>query len=318
MSGFQGRRVIVTGATGFIGTRLCARLVDAGAEVHALSRRVTPETNGSIQWHRGDLADADAIQAFVRSVAPDTVFHLASQVSGKPGRELVRPMLESNLLGTVNLLDGVQEAGCRRVVVTGTVVEPRDDEPATSPYAAAKAAATNYARMFHALYGTPVVCLRLSMVYGPGQADPHKLIPYVIGTLLRGEAPRVSNGAWEVDWVYVDDVVQALLMAADAEGGDGHTLDVASGDRASVRGVVERLADMIEVGGEPRFGAIADRPPEPCVSSDLERTHDVLGWSAATSLSDGLSRTIKWVRESLPCTLVPLMFLARDAGAGAL
>ena len=81
-------------------------------------------------------------------------------------------MLESNLLATVSLLTAVQEAGCRRMVMTGSVVEPSPGEVAVSPYAAAKAAATDHARMFYSLYGTPVVCLRLAMVYGPGRGTP--------------------------------------------------------------------------------------------------------------------------------------------------
>jgi UDP-glucose 4-epimerase len=298
-----GRRMLVTGATGFIGARLCAHLRDAGAEVHALSRNEAPEGGGSIQWHRGDLVDAEATEALVRSIDPDTVFHLASQVSGAPGHELVRTMLECNLLGTVNLLSAVQATGCRRMVATGTVVEPREDEPASSPYAAAKGAGTDHARMFHALYGTPVVCLRLAMVYGPGQEDPKKLIPHVVENLLRGESPQLSSGTWEVDWVYVDDVIQALILASVAEGVEGEVLDVGSGDVASVRSVVEHLASIIESEAHPSFGAMEDRPLTRSVSTDLTSTRRLLGWSAGTSLRDGLRNTVKWHSMRIPSVL---------------
>jgi UDP-glucose 4-epimerase len=299
-------RTLVTGAAGFIGARLCARLRDAGVEVHALSRREQTGEHDSIQWHQVNLTDADAVQALVRSLAPDTVFHLASQVCGDPGHQYVRPMLENNLLGTVNLLTAVQDAGCRRMVVTGTVVEPRDGEAATSPYAAAKGAATEYARMFHALYGTPVVCLRLAMVYGPGQRESHKLIPYVIRSLLEGEPPTVSSGRWEVDWVYVDDVVQALMLAAVADGVEGQILDVGTRDVASVRSVVQRLASMIDDQVHPTFGAIDDRPLEQSISPNLAETRERLGWSPATTLDDGLARTVSWYRGHLPGVLLAL------------
>lgn len=268
--------------------------------MHALSRREQPAQQDLITWHRADLADADAVQALVRSVAPDTVFHLGSHVFGDPGHQFVRPMLESNLLGTVNVLTAVQDAGCRRMVMTGSVVEPRNGSTATSPYAAAKGAATEYARMFHALYGTPVVCLRLAMVYGPGQRDSDKLIPHVVTSLLRGEAPRTSSGRWEVDWVYVDDVVQAILLAAVGVEVEGHTLDVGSGDVASVRSVVERLAGMVGGDLDPHVGVVEDRPLERSVSSNLAQTRELLGWAPATSLRDGLWETVKWYRSGSP------------------
>jgi UDP-glucose 4-epimerase len=254
------------------------------------------------------------VQALVRSLKPDTVFHLASQVCGDPGQQFVLPMLENNLLGTVSVLTAVERAGCRRMVMTGTVVEARNGATATSPYAVAKRAATEYARMFHALYGTPVVCLRLAMVYGPGQSDSDKLIPHVVTSLLRGEAPGVSNGRWIVDWVYVDDVVQALLQAAVADEVEGRILDVGSDDVASVRNVVERLADI--AGGDqlgPKVGVVEDRPLERSVSSNLAQTRDLLGWATATPLSDGLRKTVQWYRDRLPALLFAL-----DTAVGAL
>jgi UDP-glucose 4-epimerase len=309
----DARKALVTGATGFIGRHLCTRLVEHGAEVHAISRREQPPGHDLVEWHRADIADSDAVQALVQSVGPDTVFHLGSQVCGDPGHQFVRPMLESNLLGTVNLLTAVQDAGCRRMVMTGSVVEPRNDAAATSPYAAAKGAATGYARMFHTLYGTPVVCLRLAMVYGPGQLDSDKLIPHVVTSLLQGEAPRISSGRWEVDWVYVDDVVEALLMAAAADELEGHTLDIGSGDVASVRSVAERLAGMVEGDLGLNVGVVDDRPLERSVSSNLARTRELLGWAPATPLREGLRQTVKWYRERLPSLLVAL-----DVAVGAL
>jgi nucleoside-diphosphate-sugar epimerase len=299
----KGRKMLVTGATGFIGARLCAQLDDAGAEVHALSRREVSKEDASIQWHQGDLADAEAVEALVHTVAPDTVFHLASEVSGAPGHENVRCMLESNLLGTVNLLSAVHAAGTRRMVATGSVVEPRDDEPATSPYAAAKGAGTDQARMFHSLYGTPVVCLRLAMVYGPGQENSAKLIPHVVENLLRGESPQLSSGTWEVDWVYVDDVIEALVLASLAEGVEGEVLDIGSGDVASVRSVVERLAEIVASDARPSFGAVQDRPLTRSVSSDLAPTRKLLGWSAGTPLREGLRHTVDWHSARIPALL---------------
>ena len=198
--------------------------------------------------------------------------HLAGQVWGTTDSSFVMPALQSNLLGTINLLAAAQEVGTRRVIVTGTMMEPdfaRASGVPNSPYAASKWASSVYARMFHALYDLPVVNLRLFNVYGPGDHHDRKLIPYIIHSLLSGEAPELSSGRWEADWVYVDDVVDAYLCAAVADGAEGRTFDVASGQLVSVRRVAEMLTGLVGSGVRPRFGARPDRPNELARMADL-------------------------------------------------
>jgi nucleoside-diphosphate-sugar epimerase len=166
-----------------------------------------------------------------------------------------------------------------------------------SPYAAAKLGAGTYARMCHALYGTPAVCLRLFMVYGPAQPDLLKLVPYVTLSLLRGEAPALSSGTRPVDWVYVDDVVQALLAAAVTDAAVGRTLDVGSGELVTVREVVERIARLVESDASPRFGAVPERPMEQVRVADVAKTAACLRWRARTSLPEGLAHTVDWYRR---------------------
>jgi nucleoside-diphosphate-sugar epimerase len=216
-SDYAGRRVLVTGASGFIGARLCARLAALGAEVTATSR--TPfASESSIAWQHCDLSDASATENLIGLARPERVFHLASHVVGTRATSAVFPTFESNLVSTVNLLTAAERSGCQRVVLTGSLEEP-DPGPEwpipSSPYAAAKLAANAYGRMFHALFGLPVVILRVFMVYGPGQRDHAKLVPYVITSLLKGETPRLGSGLREVDWIYVDDVVDALGTTRD-------------------------------------------------------------------------------------------------------
>ena len=188
-----GRRALVTGAAGFIGSALCQRLVASGTEVYGVSR-VFRSTADGIRWWTADLSEVDAAPRILRQVRPDVVFHLASHVSGDRGLGAVVPTLRDNLVTTVNLLTAAAEAGEARVVLAGSMEEPDRDDPApSSPYAAAKSAASAYARLFDQLYGLPVVNLRVFMVYGPGQRDDTKLIPYVISSLLRGEAPRAEQ-----------------------------------------------------------------------------------------------------------------------------
>jgi UDP-glucose 4-epimerase len=177
-----GRKVLVTGAGGFIGSHLCRTLLQHGAEVHGISRRTPVNSEGEMHWWQGDLADMSTIRNLLTAIKPDIIFHLASHVAGSRDLKLILPTFESNLVSTVNLLTVASEIGCHRIILTGSLEEPESDCVDTipcSPYAAAKWASSSYARMFHALYRTPVVLTRLFMVYGPGQKDLSKLVPYV-------------------------------------------------------------------------------------------------------------------------------------------
>jgi len=300
--GYAGRRVLVTGASGFIGARLARALVVAGAEVHGVAR--TPGADGDVRWRAADLADADAAARVVRDTAPHTVFHLASRVTGDRALDAVLPTVRANLLSTVNLLTAAAgQSAPPRLVLAGSMEEPAGadaDAVPGSPYAAAKAAASGYARMFHALYGLPVVTLRVFMVYGPGRQDEAKLVPYVTRSLLAGEAPRLSSGARAVDWVYVDDVVTAFLAAGERavdDGVAGRPIDVGSGELTTIRSLVERIAGLIGGAAAPQFGALPDRPLEREPRADHGPAHDLLGWVPATPLDEGLARTVAWFRD---------------------
>jgi UDP-glucose 4-epimerase len=294
-----GRRVLVTGASGFIGAPLCRRLAELGSDVLATSRTRLPEGEG-LEWHSCDLADFDATKALFQRARPEFVIHLASRVVGARTPKAVLPTFHSNLTSTVNVLLAAQQAGCERTVLAGSLEEP---EPGptwpvpSSPYAAAKLAANAYGRMFNALFGLPLVILRVFMVYGPAQRDESKLLPYVIKSLLNGQKPRMSSGLREVDWIYVDDVVRAFVRAAFAPGVEGVTLDIGSGKLVTVRQVVERVFQVLRPGEPPEFGHIPDRPMEQTRVADLGATRRQIGWSPRVSLAEGLSRTIDWYRR---------------------
>jgi UDP-glucose 4-epimerase len=293
------RRVLVTGAAGFIGAALCRRLQERGAEVHGISRR--PRDGDAIRWWTADLADPEAAGRIMRRVQPDQIFHLASHVSGNRSLEAVTQTVRNNLLTTVNLLTAACETTGARVILAGSMEEsdPGEHDPVPgSPYAAAKTAGTAYARMFHALYGLSVVSLRVFMVYGPGQWDRAKLIPYVTHCLLRGDSPRLSSGDRQVDWVYVDDVVDAFVTAAEAERVDGLVIDVGSGKLVTTRSVVDQLVALVNAEAQPEFGALPDRPMERLRTADVARTRDLMGWEPRTPLDAGLAKTVRWCRAT--------------------
>jgi UDP-glucose 4-epimerase len=289
-----GEQALVTGASGFIGSRLTVRLLEAGANLHAVSR--SERRSPDVRWWTTDVCDTQAALALVRDVRPDLIFHLASHVSGSRGLDAVLPTMHANLVSTVNVLLAAAEVGCKRVVLAGSLEEPDEgSEPVpVSPYAAAKFAASTYGRMFHNLHGLPVVTLRVFMVYGPGQRDETKLVPHVITSLLRGESPKLSSGTRPVDWVFVDDVVEALVASVTAAAAVGETFDVGSGELTPVRAVVEEIVRLMRPSAEPRFGALPDRPNERVRVADVGRTQAVLGWTPRTPLDRGLATTVEW------------------------
>ncbi|HTQ58930.1 MAG TPA: NAD-dependent epimerase/dehydratase family protein [Candidatus Solibacter sp.] len=290
------RRVLVTGATGQIGAHLCKRLQTELVEVHAVSRDAQVDHGDEIRWWRADLRNADATRSLLAAIQPEVVFHLAARVTGGRGPEAVLPTLEHNLHATVSLLIALTEVGCGRIVLAGSLEEPPDGstEVCSSPYAVSKWSARAYARMFHALYKTPVVNTRIFMVYGPGKQPNARFVPHVISSLLSGEVPKLTSGRRKVDWIYIDDVIEGLLACARSEDVLGDTVDLGSGRLTELRAVALLIAELIGTAVCPDFGAIADRPMEQVRVANVQRTYDRLGWRPKTSLETGLRNTIAW------------------------
>jgi UDP-glucose 4-epimerase len=296
---FANQKILVTGASGFIGTHLCRRLCGDAAEVHAIARRPPTDETNRLRWWQADLGDIAVVQNLLTTIKPDVIFHLAGHAWGGRDLTLVLPTFHSNLTTTVNMLTVAAEIGCRRFVLASSLEEPDGAEVVpSSPYAASKWASSAYARMFQELYQTPVVLVRIFMTYGPGQ-DPRKLLPYVVLSLLRGENPKLTSGQRQIDWVYIEDVVEGLVAAAQAPGIEGRTVDVGSGTLASIRTLVEHLARLINPQIKPFFGALGDRPLEQVRVADTARSSALIGWKPTTALEEGLMRTVRWYERQL-------------------
>ena len=289
-------RVLVTGAAGFVGAHLCRRLRLEGAEVVAVSRSARPADDLAARWLRADLALPAECERVVNEAGPDVVFHLASVVRGSRDRSWVRPTFEANLASAVHLLDALATRGGGRFVQLGSLEEPESpEETPCSPYAAAKAAAAAYTRMFAELYGLGAVVARVFMVYGPGPQDPDKLVPYVIGRLLAREPVRLASGRREVDWIFVEDVAEGLArLGAAADRLAGRRVDLGSGTLVTTGEVVRRLYRRLAPGEEPPFGTLPERTSEVVRVADANETEGLLGWRAAVELDEGLARTVDW------------------------
>jgi UDP-glucose 4-epimerase len=287
--------VLVTGASGFIGGHLCRRLMDTGHTVLAVTRSEDGPLPQGVKRLVANLTDHAEVVRLFDEEKPQTIFHLASHVVGRRGIEEVLPSFQNTLESSVNLLLAAQGRCAGRFILSGSLEEPKTVcEAPTSPYATCKQAAAAFARMFHALYGLPVVIARVFMVYGPDQKDQTKLIPYVIESLLNNQSPRLGSGTRPVDWIHVADVVEGLLALATTPGIEGQTLDIGTGRLETIRTVVEHLARLVPSEGKPVFDPAGDRPLEQIRKADIEATRAATGWSPRIVLEDGLADTARW------------------------
>ena len=297
MAALSGSRVLVTGASGMIGRAVLA-VLGPDTDTHAVSRHVQAARTG-ITWWQTDLGEPGAPTRLVHQIEPEIVIHLAGEVRGERSIEAVDATLRANLMATVEILEAATRLGSRRIVLSGSLLEePTGTARAIppSPYGASRWAASAYARMFHALFGTPIVILRPSFAYGPGQ-ETTKLVPHVITKLLAGESPELSSGERMIDFVFAPDVAEAYVAAAVAPDVEGMTVDIGVGRLTSVRDVVETIVRLVgAAGAAPAFGRVPVRLLEQEIDVDPEVAAGALGWRAHTPLEEGLRRTIAWYR----------------------
>jgi len=288
-------KVLVIGANSFIGAHLVPEIVKEGGILYTTDRSAPLSQSLGIH-HQLDITNLEAVMELIKIIQPDYVYNFSGFVQGGRTLENLWPTFKVNLEGTLNLLTALQQSPCKRLILLGSMEELQEEHP-VSPYAASKIAASSYARMFHALFSTPVVIAQLFMVYGPNQKDERKLVPYTIQSILNKEIPHFSSGARQTDWVYVGDIVSGLIQIATYPGIEGASIQFGTGRSSSVKEVITNIFELMKVGASPVFGKIEDRKHETTLVADVAATKALIGWEANTSLKEGLKKTVAWYQE---------------------
>jgi UDP-glucose 4-epimerase len=307
------RTFLVTGGAGFIGSHIAEALLRRGDKVRVLDSLSTGHVTNlasfaeQVEFVEGCVTDASLVAKLVDGV--DCVFHQAALASVPRS---VKAPLDTNhacVTGTLTILDQARHAGVRRVVYAGSSScygdqpyssKRETDLPSTlSPYAAAKLAGEKYCEAFFHTYGLETVCIRYFNVFGPRQ-DPHSaysaVIPLFITWMLAGKPPTIyGDGHQSRDFTYIDNVVQGNLLAADADGVAGRSINVANGKQTSLLQLVEILERLLSVKTTPiheppRTGDVRES------LADITLARRLLGYEPQVDFEEGLRRSVDYYR----------------------
>jgi NAD dependent epimerase/dehydratase len=318
MTELRDKKVLVTGAGGFIGSHLTERLVKAGARVRAFVHYRSDGSRGwldesphadDIEFTAGDIRDPDSVALAVGD--RDVVFHLAALIGIPYSYDAPRSYVETNVTGTVNVLQAARSAGIERVVHTSTsevygaarYVPIDEGHPlqGQSPYSASKVGADMMVESFHRSFGVPTSTVRPFNTFGPRQSA-RAVIPTLISQCL--ELGKVSIGSQHPtrDFNYVDNTVDGFLRAAVSPKSIGKTVNLGTGKEISIGDLARKVIELI--GGEITVEHDPERSrPEP---SEVDRllagtrlAEELLGWTPAVSFESGLQQTVDWIRENI-------------------
>lgn len=305
-------RYLVTGGAGFIGSSLTRAIVERGGEVRVFDSFLTGREENladlpDVEVVRGDIRDLDSLRVAMQGV--ERVLHQGAVPS--VARSLADPFTsnEVNVGGTLNVLVAARDAGVRRVVFassssvygdTPTLPKVETMLPGPlSPYAVTKLTGEHYLKVFHHLYGLETVALRYFNVFGPRQdptSDYAAVIPLFVSLMTRGLPPKIfGDGTQSRDFTYIDNVIQANLLAAEVPGVGGEVFNVACGQRYSLLDLVASLNAILGTSLEPTFGP--RRQGDVLHSlADIGKARTRLGYEPSTTFEEGLERTVAWGR----------------------
>lgn len=317
---WKNKKVLVSGAGGFIGSHLVETLVKDGAQVRAFVRYNSRNDIGllrflpkpildSVELKLGDLRDADAVREAVRGV--DYIFHLGALIAIPYSYLHPRDVVESNVIGTLNVLMAARDAGVERMIHTSTSevygtalqipIDERHPLQGQSPYSASKIGADKLVESFYLSYNLPVTTLRPFNTFGPRQSA-RAVIPAIITQVLTQEKIHIGNLDARRDFTYVSDTVNGFLKIAQAINVDGQVFNLGTGNEVSIGDLVKQIVSLS--GRQVGIQVDSDRlrPEKSEVQRLLSNNQLALerfGWSPQVGLDDGLQLTMDWIRDHL-------------------
>jgi nucleoside-diphosphate-sugar epimerase len=310
MDSIRHTSILVTGASGFIGANLVGRLLESGAQVHALVRpssdlRRIADLLPSIHLHKADLSSARSITSLFRRIRPEILINAAFPGGHPASPQLSAQLAANGILAATSLLEAAADVGIRRFINLGSSLEygsrssPLTESDLPDPYTGrgmAKAATTLLCRQYARIQRLPLVTLRLFSVYGYWEG-PSRLIPTAILAALKGGELNLTTAGFHRDLIYIEDVVEACLVAMRTETPCGDIINIGSGLQWSNEEVVEMVQQL--AGSRIRIhpGTYPPQPSDcPHWVADIGKARESLGWQPRHTLRAGLEKTIRWMR----------------------
>lgn len=312
----QEKKILITGAGGFVGSHLIEQLLGHNCQVHSFVRYNSRNDIGllsSLPKHdqqnlniiAGDLRDVDALRKAMRNI--DIVFHLAALIGIPYSYVHPREVIETNVMGTLNVMTAARDIGVNKVVHTSTseVYGTAQSVPISethplkgqSPYSASKIAADKIAESFHLTYDLPVVTIRPFNIYGPRQST-RAVIPTIISQVLHGNKIELGSLLPTRDFTYIDDTIRGFLLAADKDQAIGQTINIGSNKEISIIDLTNKIMKLMgkEVPIESSDNRVRPQKSEvERLLADNNLANKILNWTPQITLTDGLKQVIQWL-----------------------
>ena len=310
----ETRKIIITGATGFVGSNLARYFAGQNNEIHLLLRSSSntwriADIMDDINVHQADLTAPTELERVVTSVRPDIILHTAVY-GGHPFQNDTDKIFDANLRGTINLVKACRSLDYELFVNTGSsseygvkrqpVAETDICEPAED-YGVSKTAASLYCQMAARRDRKQIITFRLFSPYG-SYDDATRLIPSVIISCLNGRPPMVSSPIFVRDYIYIHDIVRAYERAIETSHrqSPGEIFNIGSGKQQTVGDVVQYIVQLADKNIQPEWGSPGKRQNEPQVwQADVSKAESLLGWKPRYSIEQGLGETVEWFRKNV-------------------
>jgi len=320
MKSIKGKKILVTGAGGFIGSHLTEKLLKSGARVTALVRYtssgragwleyLSPRSKTDLNIIRGDIRDPDICKLAVRG--NKYIFHLAAQIAIPYSYIAPRDFVAVNIMGTGNMLQAARDAGISKFLhvstseVYGTAqyipINELHPQVGQSPYSASKIGADKLAQSFNLSFGLPLVTIRPFNCFGPRQS-PRAVIPTIILQALRGRTIRLGNVSSRRDMNYVEDISEGMISACFSDNTDGLTLNLATGIDHSIKDIVTNIGDILGKKLVIKSERRRYRPKDSEVlrlQGDSRLAAETFGYKPRFNIVSGLKKTIKFFEKNL-------------------